>query len=158
MRTRYLMLLAVLAWMLALPASAATHRDPHCTWALDATVTSVHIPRDGMNEWNPGVGIECDLHNGSIGVGTYKNSFAHRTNYALAAWLPWHKDHWAFGAALGLASGYTTPERDGVAAPILGGLFVRYRPADRLGLNLLIVPPVEPGTCMMMGLQFTLTL
>ncbi len=108
------------------------------------TLASHHFPDRGYNQVNPGIGIEYDTGNWGFAAGSYKNSFYRRTNYAVVGYFPLTLGNYRFGGFVGPATGY--------AVPVAGGALIEYR-KDRVGFNVMILPPAQKEGSVAVGLQ-----
>lgn len=102
-----------------------------------AHLFSVHsVP--GLNDQNPGVGLQCGTKRWSLAAGTYLNSFDQQSAYAVAGVDAFHFGVLRLGAVMGLASGYEHVRK----LPVIGGARVTVR-LGRIEIGVLAVPPVD---------------
>jgi len=97
-----------------------------CLCYLVLSVASQHIDPHGMNQFNPGVGIE---YNG-YAVGEYRNSYDRTSVYAAKSLQYGH-----VGVFAGAVSGY--PSRFGKLNPMLAPYLTF---GDKYAVNIAIVP------------------
>jgi hypothetical protein len=101
-----------------------------CSFWLVLTLASQHIEPQGMNQRNPGVGLEVD---GYI-AGVYRNSEYRNSVYVGHDWLPLSDGHLKAGLAYGAITGY----RIARIAPMVAGRITYEN--GRFGANLNLMP------------------
>ena len=106
--------LGLVLFVLCVPAQAETTVNIH--------LASKHIGESGLNEVNPGLGVE---HKGWI-AGLYKNSFSRRSVYAGREFN--YNDY--AGVKAGIVTGY-----EGGLSPMIA-VYVRYS-----HIEVLVIPP-----------------
>lgn len=120
---------------------------PLGTWA-DVMIGSYHIrPDRHFEDFNPGVGIECNIRpQWAASAGYFRNSLLRPSFYAGAIYAP-EPLHWGrlrFGAMGGVISGYNYG-RFGVGANRRTGLVLAPSAIvgfGRFGANIIVIPPI----------------
>ena len=100
-----------------------------CTCWVVLTIASQHIESQGMNQSNPGIGVEA---NGYI-AGIYRNSDYRNSVYVGRDWLPIVDGHLHAGLAYGAITGYRM-----AVAPLVAGR-ITYENGN-FGVNLNVMP------------------
>ena len=143
--------LAALALAAALPAHAEV-------WGVVNTV-SYHSDRScyscdegKLNQANWGAGLEFRREDLALQVGGYRNSFGRNTAYLIGMWQPIKSGPASAGAFLGAATGYQNDDRCGSSVcPVAGFMFSITH--ERVGVNVMVVPSVNPKHTTVFGLQ-----
>ncbi len=124
-------------------AATAVHADsvkPQ-VW-VNAGFYSQHFDQDkGLRDANPGLGVEYRFHpHWSATAGRFINSNDRYSNYIGVYFQPWTAGSWRFGVVGGAFNGYPNAYN--------GGWFPAALPvatweSDRMGLNVILVPPMK---------------
>lgn len=126
---------------------------PVKAWAV-SSVASRHLSKRGLNEANPGAGLEREIStHTSISFGHYLNSVNAQSVYAGLQWTPtfagrWSDGYLSVGAMLGVATGY---REFGPLVP-LAGLIGKWE-SRQTGVNLMFVPNPVQFSASFFGLQ-----
>jgi hypothetical protein len=132
------MRLGLILLALALPAKAETY--------LVATTVSLHLPRNGYNQWNPGLGLEHDISDRwKLAAGFYRNSIRSDSIYAGAIYTRWKLGEVRIGTSIGILTGYGRP------IPMLAPMVMWGR------FNFMVIPPLE-GKSGVIGVQLKMPL
>lgn len=128
--------LAVLVLLLAANANASALADTYLTIPF----ASYHLDRHrGYNEENHGIGFEHALTpDFRLAAGTFQNSIRRASNYAGAVYAPLELGPVRAGASFGLISGYAKHSLLMLAPVVMVE-------GTNLGLNIIIVPPMDHG-------------
>lgn len=146
-------------------ALAPAHAARAGALRLDVNLASIHTERwarDGLNQRNPGVGIEYQAsRTWAFAGGVYTNSYRKPTAYALAEFAPLHigqADDWHLdaGVAAGVATGYTRAEIP--CAPFVGAALARIVAPDGAALNIVVVPNMGRYNSGFVGFQVSVPL
>lgn len=145
---------------------AAQERAPAVApaqWWGNANIGSYHFgddsdalaPGESFNEFNPGVGLEVQWQpRHAVSAGYFRNSVDEDSLYLLYHYTPLMLGrHVRVGAMAGVVTGYPG-YNDGNIAP--AGGFVAKIEGERLGANLILLPPLEDVTPATLGLQLKL--
>lgn len=132
-------------WLLGLPKARAG--DLYGA----VTVHSYHVDRQAKyNEKNYGVGLEYQFDRTfALAAGEYKNSFRVKSTYYGMAYTPFTEGQWKAGVLVLAINGYDMQNARRyipVAVPLI------VRESERVGWNIVFVPPVGNGTGVL-GLQ-----
>jgi hypothetical protein len=122
-------------------SDTSTTDRAHPIW-LNAGMYSLHFDTDqGFRNNNTGFGAEVSLNEDwSATAGRFINSDNAQSNYVGAYYQPWHVGQWKAGVVGGGFNGYPRM-LDGGWFPAL--LPVVTLEGERLGVNLLLVPPLK---------------
>lgn len=136
-------------WLIGAPGMAA-HSGKPCSagfWA-DAMIGSYHInPDRKFQDFDPGVGIECDVTpEWAVAAGYFRNSVPRPSFYGGGIYAPEYA-HWGWfrlGVMGGVISGYNFG-RFGVGSnhrtgPVLAPTAIVR--AGRFGVNFILIPPI----------------
>ena len=107
-----------------------------------ANVTSYHFSqyREYMNTDNRGLGVEYASGDMLGMIGEYRNSNKQHSDYALAAYTPWHFGPVSIGGAIGGVNGYSGVNAGGWFPAAAGLIRAEF---GKLGANLLIMPKTK---------------
>jgi hypothetical protein len=139
--------IAILAFA-TLISTAASAAD---IWG-SVNLASIHAATDQhYNQRNWGAGIELHTSPSTLAMaGAYRNSVNRESAYALAGWTPLDLAGAKIGAVAGLVTGYPAIN-NGHIAPAIAGL-IRIE-GERIGLNLILIPPLPQKSPLTLGLQ-----
>ncbi len=116
--------------------------------ALDVMVASHHIrPTKQLDEFNPGLGVECVFHpEWAATAGYFRNSLDRPSFYAGAIYTPelLHRGWARLGVMGGIISGYNYGRfgvgPHGSTGPVLAPAAMAR--VGRVGLNFILIPPI----------------
>jgi len=133
--------------VLWLPALASAGE----TWG-NLNLTSYHTkPKQHLNRNNYGAGVEYHANSEVIFMfGAYHNSYNRTSVYALAGWTPVDVGPIQIGAVVGAINGYLGLNNGGITKAIAG--IVRIE-GERVGMNILVIPPALKESSVTIGLQ-----
>ena|SRR5437867_12683042 len=134
--------------LLALVPSLANAAD---TWG-SLNLTSLHSrTENAMNQRNYGLGIEYHASSDVLYLaGAYRNSYEKTSVYALAGWAPVEVGIARIGVLGGLVNGYPKRNNAGVTPAVAGIVLIE---GERVGMNLILIPPPLKKSPFTLGLQ-----
>lgn len=110
---------------------------------LNQNVGAYHFDREavkelGLNENNPGLGIERDSGDFRQMVGAYRNSERNNSVYGLVGYTPFQAGDFKAGVMAGGVTGYELP-----VTPVAG--LIGSWQGKNLGVNVTVVPDAKVG-------------
>lgn len=118
---------------------------------------SYHLQKEkNLNNSNPGWGVEYRYSNvNSITVGGFFNSVRHTSRYVGWTWQPLSLGSVRLGGAVELLDGYPGMLNGSWFVAVIPAATIEYQ---RVGLNLIFIPPVKDKVYSALSFQFKLRL